>query len=52
MMKPVFLAILVLFLNFGLAFAQGACESKVAASRRCQEKLHAEMREGSIAAMA
>ena len=28
MMKPVFLAVLVLFLNFGLAFAQGACESK------------------------
>jgi hypothetical protein len=28
MMKPVFLAVLVLFLNFGPAFAQGACESK------------------------
>jgi hypothetical protein len=27
MMKPVFLAVLVLFLNFGPAFAQGACES-------------------------
>src|SRR5262249_30742875 len=28
MMKPVFLAVLILFLNFGPAIAQGACESK------------------------
>jgi hypothetical protein len=26
--RPVFLAVLVLFLNFGPAFAQGVCESK------------------------
>jgi hypothetical protein len=28
MMKPVFLAVLILSLNLGSAFAQGACESK------------------------
>ena len=28
MMKPIFLAALVLFLNVGAAFAQGTCESK------------------------